>query len=743
MDDIFASLNDKQREAVLATEGPVLILAGAGSGKTKALTHRIAYLIKEKHVEPWRIMAITFTNKAAEEMRNRVDKLVGFGSEQIWVATFHASCSRILRRFADRLGFTSSFSIYDTDDQRTLIRQVIKKLDLDAKIYRDRMVLARISEAKNAMISPDQFERGARSNYRETKIAEAYHEYQRQLKANNAMDFDDLLLLTVQLLQQEPDVLEFYQRRFHYVMVDEYQDTNHVQFEFVRLLTRDSGNLCVVGDDDQSIYGFRGADIRNILDFEAAFPGAKVIKLEQNYRSTKRILDVANEIIRNNKGRNDKRLWTDNEAGFRAVFHQCDTANEEAAWVAGDIKANHDDGRFAWKDMAVLYRTNMQSRLLEERCVALSVPYRMVGGVNFYQRKEVKDLVCYLKTIENGLDDVAVQRIINVPRRGIGQTTVNRVADYALAHEISFYQALIGINEIPGIKSAGKKIREFTDLIDFFRQRSHELSVKDLIELVITETGYEEELVAENTIEAQTRLENMRELVSKAADYGDAPGEEGALTRFLQEVSLVADIDSMQDSDDRVTLMTLHAAKGLEFPKVYLTGMEENLFPGIRAVNSPDANDMEEERRLCYVGVTRAMKELTMTSAFRRVVNGEPHYSQVSRFVKEIPADLLETDRKEGRIMEKNEENAGSGMYRPKPRVLTSDTAALTLGKQFEVKKAEGLAYGPGDRVRHVKFGEGTVISVEDGKKDYEVVVDFDRAGSKKLFASFAKLTKV
>ena len=743
MDDIFASLNDKQREAVLATEGPVLILAGAGSGKTKALTHRIAYLIKEKHVEPWRIMAITFTNKAAEEMRNRVDRLVGFGSEQIWVATFHASCSRILRRFADRLGFTSSFSIYDTDDQRTLIRQVIKKLDLDAKIYRDRMVLARISEAKNAMISPDQFERGARSNYRETKIAEAYHEYQRQLKANNAMDFDDLLLLTVQLLQQEPDVLEFYQRRFHYVMVDEYQDTNHVQFEFVRLLTRDSGNLCVVGDDDQSIYGFRGADIRNILDFEAAFPGAKVIKLEQNYRSTKRILDVANEIIRNNKGRNDKRLWTDNEAGFRAVFHQCDTANEEAAWVAGDIKANHDDGRFAWKDMAVLYRTNMQSRLLEERCVALSVPYRMVGGVNFYQRKEVKDLVCYLKTIENGLDDVAVQRIINVPRRGIGQTTVNRVADYALAHEISFYQALIGINEIPGIKSAGKKIREFTDLIDFFRQRSHELSVKDLIELVITETGYEEELVAENTIEAQTRLENMRELVSKAADFGDAPGEEGALTRFLQEVSLVADIDSMQDSDDRVTLMTLHAAKGLEFPKVYLTGMEENLFPGIRAVNSPDANDMEEERRLCYVGVTRAMKELTMTSAFRRVVNGEPHYSQVSRFVKEIPADLLETDRKEGRIMEKNEENAGSGMYRPKPRVLTSDTAALTLGKQFEVKKAEGLAYGPGDRVRHVKFGEGTVISVEDGKKDYEVVVDFDRAGSKKLFASFAKLTKV
>lgn len=727
----------------MATEGPVLILAGAGSGKTKALTHRIAYLIKEKHVEPWRIMAITFTNKAAEEMRNRVDRLVGFGSEQIWVATFHASCSRILRRFADRLGFTSSFSIYDTDDQRTLIRQVIKKLDLDAKIYRDRMVLARISEAKNAMISPDQFERGARSNYRESKIAEAYHEYQRQLKANNAMDFDDLLLLTVQLLQQEPDVLEFYQRRFHYVMVDEYQDTNHVQFEFVRLLTRDSGNLCVVGDDDQSIYGFRGADIRNILDFEAAFPGAKVIKLEQNYRSTKRILDVANEIIRNNKGRNDKRLWTDNEAGFRAVFHQCDTANEEAAWVAGDIKANHDDGRFAWKDMAVLYRTNMQSRLLEERCVALSVPYRMVGGVNFYQRKEVKDLVCYLKTIENGLDDVAVQRIINVPRRGIGQTTVNRVADYALAHEISFYQALIGINEIPGIKSAGKKIREFTDLIDFFRQRSHELSVKDLIELVITETGYEEELVAENTIEAQTRLENMRELVSKAADFGDAPGEEGALTRFLQEVSLVADIDSMQDSDDRVTLMTLHAAKGLEFPKVYLTGMEENLFPGIRAVNSPDANDMEEERRLCYVGVTRAMKELTMTSAFRRVVNGEPHYSQVSRFVKEIPADLLETDRKEGRIMEKNEENAGSGMYRPKPRVLTSDTAALTLGKQFEVKKAEGLAYGPGDRVRHVKFGEGTVISVEDGKKDYEVVVDFDRAGSKKLFASFAKLTKV
>ena len=744
MDGIYEVLNERQREAVESTEGPVLILAGAGSGKTKALTHRVAYLIKEKHVEPWRIMAITFTNKAAEEMRRRVDNLVGFGSEHVWVATFHASCSRMLRRHADRLGFTNSFSIYDTDDQRTLMRQVIKKLDLDPKMYKDKMILARISNAKNSMITPEQMEKESYIDFRERRIAEAYGEYQRQLKLNNAMDFDDLLNMTVRLFKENPDVLEYYQRRFAYVMVDEYQDTNHVQFEFVRLLTQESGNLCVVGDDDQSIYGFRGADIRNILDFTGAFPDAKVIKLEQNYRSTKNILSAANSVIRNNEDRRDKTLWTENEEGRKVSFICYDTAYKEAEGIVMDIDENKD--RFPYGDCAVLYRTNAQSRLLEEKCVLWNVPYRMVGGVNFYQRKEIKDILCYLKTIENGSDDLAVGRIVNVPRRGIGQTSIDRIGTYAITHEMSFYEALDKINEVPGIKCQAK-IRDFTKLIEGFRQEAAGMKVAGLIRCVLDRTGYKDELVAEDTIESQTRLENIGEFISKAEDFDEAneDGENGdtALTRFLQEVSLVADVDNMADDDDKVTLMTLHAAKGLEFPKVYLAGMEERLFPGVRAVNSADSNEMEEERRLCYVGITRAQKELVLTASRMRVINGEPQYQAPSRFIDEISPELLETEKTGGLIMEKIDENSGSGMYRPKPKVLTSGSAAVTLGKQFEVKKAEGLTYGVGDRVRHVKFGEGTVLSIEDGKRDYEVVVNFNKVGEKKLFASFAKLVKV
>jgi DNA helicase-2/ATP-dependent DNA helicase PcrA len=740
LDDIYKALNDRQLEAVMSTEGPVLILAGAGSGKTKALTHRVAYLIKEKHVEPWRIMAITFTNKAAEEMRKRVDSLVGLGSENIWVATFHATCSRILRRHADRLGYTHSFSIYDTDDQRTLMKQVIKKLDLDPKMYKEKMILAQVSGAKNSMITPEQMEKEGYTDFRQRRIAEAYGEYQKQLKLNNAMDFDDLLNMTVQLFRENPDILEYYQRRFSYVMVDEYQDTNHVQFEFVRLLTKESGNLCVVGDDDQSIYGFRGADIRNILDFAEAFPEAKVIKLEQNYRSTKMILGAANSVIGNNRDRKDKTLWTENEEGPKVSFICYGTAYNEAEGIVADIVNNKD--RFHYGDCAVLYRTNAQSRLLEEKCVMLNVPYRMVGGVNFYQRKEIKDILCYLKTIENGSDDLAVERIVNVPRRGIGTTSIDRVRSYALDHDISLYEALLKINDVPGVK-ASVKVKRFTGLIEEFKRKAPDLTVAELIQLVLELTGYKEELIAEGTIEAQTRLENLGELISKAEGFDDGPDDGTALTRFLQEVSLVADVDNMTDDDDKVTLMTLHAAKGLEFPKVYLAGMEERLFPGVRAVSSPGEEEMEEERRLCYVGITRAQKELVLTASRMRIINGEPQFQTTSRFVNEINEEYLETVKTGGNAMEKQDENSGSGMYRPKPKVLTSGSAAVALGKQFEVKKAEGLSYGVGDRVRHVKFGEGTVLSVEDGKKDYEVVVNFDKAGEKKLFASFAKLQKV
>ena len=725
----------------MSTDGPLLILAGAGSGKTKALTHRIAYLIKEKQVPPWKIMAITFTNKAAGEMRRRVDELVGFGSEHIWVATFHSSCVRILRRFADRIGYTPSFSIYDADDQKTLIKQVMKQLDIDPKLYKDRTILARISDAKNRQITPEQFEKEVYNKFRERRIAEAYAEYQRQLKLNNAMDFDDLLVLAVELLNNEPDVLEYYQRRFSYVHVDEYQDTNHVQFEFVRLLTEKSRNLCVVGDDDQSIYAFRGADISNILDFEKAFPGAKVVKLEQNYRSTKNILDVANAIISNNENRNDKMLWTSNGSGEKVDFYRYENAYGEAEGIVGRIRA--EVSRFPYGSCAVLYRTNAQSRILEEKFVYSNVPYRIVGGVNFYQRKEIKDVISYLKIIENGSDDLAVQRIINVPRRGIGQMTIGRVAAFAEAHGISFYEALTRLNDIPGITTAAKAVRPFVRLIEHFRSMAETVTVKELIECVVEETGYGEELRNEKTIEAETRLDNIAELVNKAAEFADEPEDADALSRFLQEVALVADVDSMEDDSDRVTLMTLHAAKGLEFPRVFLAGMEERLFPSIRAINSENGKDIEEERRLCYVGVTRAQKKLSLTAAGSRLYNGERMISPVSRFITEIPDDLLEKGEKGGYFMEKQEENAGSGMYRPKPKVLTSSAAAVTLGKQFEVKKAEGLDYGPGDRVRHAKFGEGTVVSVDDGKRDYEVVVDFDKAGSKKLLASFAKLEKV
>ena len=586
----YDTLNPMQREAVFHTEGPLLVLAGAGSGKTRVLTHRIAYLIEEKRVAPWNIMAITFTNKAAAEMRERVDKIVGEGAEAIWVSTFHSSCVRILRRFIDRLGYDTNFTIYDGDDQKTLMKQVLKKMQADPKQFKERAVLSRISAAKNDRITADEFEQQAGADFREKKIAQIYREYQKELKKNNALDFDDLLVKTVELFEANADVLEYYQDKFRYIMVDEYQDTNLVQFKLVDLLAKKYRNICVVGDDDQSIYKFRGANIENILSFEHVFPDAKVIKLEQNYRSTQNILNAANEVIRHNRGRKDKTLWTANDEGPKVRFRQYDTAYEEADAIIRDIEREKEEKNAEYSDFAVLYRTNAQSRLLEEKCIYYSIPYRLVGGVNFYQRKEIKDILCYLKTIANGRDDLAVQRVINVPKRGIGATSIGKVTIYASANDMSFYDALLRVRGVPTIGKAADKIEKFTEQIENFRSRLSALSIPELIEAILEETGYKKDLEAEGEIEGETRLQNVEELVNKATGYMST-AEEPTLDGFLEEVALVADVDSLDESENRIVLMTLHGAKGLEFPYVYLSGMEDGLFraacPSFRMIRTP------------------------------------------------------------------------------------------------------------------------------------------------------------
>ena len=636
---IYDKLNEPQREAVYHTDGPLLILAGAGSGKTRVLTHRIAYLIGERGVNPWNILAITFTNKAAEEMRQRADNLVGFGAESVWVSTFHSACVRILRRFIDRLGYENHFTIYDTDDQKTLIKEVCRKVDVDTKVFKERSLLSAISSAKNEMILPDEFELNAGGDFAKMKIAKVYREYEAQMRANNALDFDDLLVKTVQLLQTQPDVLESYQERFRYIMVDEYQDTNTVQFQLVSLLAGKYKNLCVVGDDDQSIYKFRGANIRNILDFEHEFPDAKVIKLEQNYRSTGNILNAANSVIANNRGRKEKSLWTENGEGELIRLRQFDTAFDEADFIGEDIKSAVRQGG-SYNDSAVLYRTNAQSRLLEEKFIAMNIPYKIVGGVNFYARREIKDLLAYLKTIDNGRDDVAVRRIINVPKRGIGLTTINRIQESATERGIGFYEALLAPGLIAGVGRSATKLDSFAALIEYFKTLAEEMNITDLLQEVIEKTGYIESLENEDKEEAKTRKENIDELISKAATYEEScqdKDEKATLSGFLEEVALVADIDSLDEDQEYVVLMTLHSAKGLEFPRVYLAGMEDGLFPGYMSINAGDREELEEERRLCYVGITRAEQELTLTSARRRMVHGETQYNPMSRFVIEIP----------------------------------------------------------------------------------------------------------
>lgn len=734
---IYDSLNPMQQEAVFCTEGPLLVLAGAGSGKTRVLTHRVAYLIEEKEVNPWNIMAITFTNKAAGEMRERVDKLVGFGAESIWVSTFHSSCVRILRRHIEALGYSTSFSIYDTDDQRTLMKQVFKTLDVDTKQLKERGALSAISSAKDKLIGPEEFLLNATGDFRQRRIGEIYQEYQKQLKKNNAMDFDDLIVKTVELFQNNPDVLSYYQERFKYIMVDEYQDTNLAQFKLISLLAAKYKNLCVVGDDDQSIYKFRGANIENILNFEKAFADTKVIKLEQNYRSTQNILNAANEVIRNNTGRKAKTLWTENEEGSPILFHQFQTSFEEAEFVVGDIASKVREGEGEYSDCAVLYRTNAQSRVFEEKLVFAGIPYKLVGGVNFYARKEIKDLLAYLKTIDNALDDLAVRRIINVPKRGIGATTLGRIQDYADEREMSFYDALKLADEIPALSRSASKVKPFVLFIQTLRSKLPFLSVSELLKEIIDETGYVRDLVAEDTEEAQGRIENIEELVNKVVTYEES-AESPTLSGFLEEVALVADIDSLEEGSNYVVLMTLHSAKGLEFPNVYLTGMEEGLFPSYMSLHSDDPEkEIEEERRLCYVGMTRAMKKLYLTCARQRLVRGEVQYNPVSRFIKEVPSLLMESA---GHKTDKVKEAQKNAAY---AAAKTAFKSKAFEPRQFTVKKSEGLDYGVGDTVQHIKFGRGVVAAIVEGGKDYEVTVDFESAGRKKMFASFAKLKKV
>lgn len=744
MESIYDKLNSRQQEAVLHTEGPLLILAGAGSGKTRVLTHRIAYLIDEKGVNPWNILAITFTNKAASEMRERVDQIVGFGSESIWVSTFHSTCARILRRYIDRLGFDNRFTIYDTDDQKSLVKDICRRLNIDTKYLRENTILSQISHAKDELITPDEMEKDAGGDFNKKKIASVYREYQASLRKNNALDFDDLIMKTVELFKTCPDVLKNYQERFRYIMVDEYQDTNTAQFQFVSLLASKYGNLCVVGDDDQSIYKFRGANIGNILGFEKVFPNAYVIRLEQNYRSTKNILNAANHVIANNAARKPKTLWTENPEGDKIHFRQFMNGFEEAEYVVGDIFKAHREGKCSYKDCAVLYRTNAQSRLFEEKFLYANIPYKIVGGINFYSRKEIKDLICYLKTIDNARDDLAVKRIINIPRRGIGAATLGKVQDYAEEMDISFYDALREAGKIPSLGRTASKIEGFVTFIQGLRSKADCCSVREILEEVIRLTGYVDALEAEDTDEARDRIENIDELISKTESYQETmekKGQPATLSGFLEEIALIADIDSVDPGQDYVLLMTLHSAKGLEFPRVYLTGMEDGIFPSYLSIISDDDTDLEEERRLCYVGITRAMEELTLSCVRQRMIRGEVKYNKVSRFVREIPRELVEL----GYTVEEKKEKIKESI--PTDRNLEKIKSAFTSrpyqSREVKVTKADSLDYQVGDRVLHVKFGVGVVKNIADGGRDYEVTVDFDRAGVKKMFAGFAKLKKI
>lgn len=747
MNELLAGLNDKQKEAVLHFEGPLLILAGAGSGKTRVLTHRIAYLIEEHQVPPYHILALTFTNKAANEMRERVHNIIEYGAGSIWVSTFHSTCVRILRRFIDHLGYDNAFTIYDSDDQKSLMKDICKQLNIDTKKYKERTFLNAISSAKDELKTPEQYADEVAKEYNKKIFGRVYKEYQKRLKQNNALDFDDLIMLTVQLFRQNAEILNHYQERFPFILVDEYQDTNTAQFTLLSLLASRYQNLCVVGDDDQSIYRFRGANIHNILNFEKIFPATKVIRLEQNYRSTKNILAAASGVIKHNSMRKEKTLWTTAEAGAPISYGRYDNEYEEAQGIAADIHRQVKDG-MSYSDFAILYRTNAQSRVFEEKLIYEGIPYRIIGAVNFYARKEIKDILCYLKTINNSADDIAIKRIINIPRRGIGQTTIGRISDYAFSQEMPFYEALRRVDEIPGCTRASAKIHSFVSLIEHFRMklRDEMYSLEDMTQELLDVTGYVRELEAEDTDEANGRIENIESLMNKIVQY-EEDNNGGSLNDLLEDIALVADIDTVSDDAEQVLLMTLHSAKGLEFPNVYICGMEETIFPGASAVFGDDPSELEEERRLCYVGITRAMKKLTLTSANQRMRNGEMNFNRPSRFINEIPRHLVKQTY--GAVLKPETESKPTEFSRTKASLYTKDRKNPFANNPY-IQKGMGSAspagapdYQVGDRVSHTKFGQGVVRSLTKLTNDYEVVIEFDGFGQRKLRSSFAKLTKL
>ncbi|RVU54798.1 ATP-dependent helicase [Anaerosphaera multitolerans] len=730
----YKDLNDRQSEALLQTEGPVLILAGAGSGKTKVVTSKIAYLIEEKNVYPSNILAITFTNKAASEMKERVSNLIDVDVDAMWIGTFHAICLRILRRNIDRISYSSNFSIYDRDDQNTVVRDCIKELDLNKDVYKNRGIIAKISELKNEGILPDEFINSNHMDFYNRNVGEVYALYEKKLKENNALDFDDLIIKTVDILKENKDIRDYYQNKFQYIFVDEYQDTNAIQYKLIKLLCRENPNLTVVGDNDQSIYKWRGADIGNILNFEKDFENATVVLLEQNYRSTSNILKVANAVIRNNPNRKDKRLWTDRDDGRQVSYQQYGHSQEEERDVVNKILQFNYKG-YAFSDMAILYRTNAQSRGFEEALVRERVPYKIVGGLKFYDRKEVKDIIAYLTVIQNSNDNVAVTRIINVPKRGIGDQTVLKLSEFAIENNLSLYDVVSNLESYEELNlRARKNIREFANLINLLKGKKEELSISQLIEKVIYESGYVAELEAENTVEARTRIENIKELISTAVEY-ERENAEGSLEDFLSGISLLSEVDKTNPSENGVKLMTVHAAKGLEFKAVFLVGMEEGLFPTSRALESDE--DIEEERRLCYVGITRAEEILCISSAQTRTLYGKTSPTLESRFIGEME-DTVEIIKPVNKIEEGHNlvKVRDFTEYNPKVSKMSS-----SLNKSEGNNKDKN--FNIGDKVNHKKWGQGMIVSKTEKNGDYEIVISFNEKGLKKLMLSFAPITLV
>ena len=763
MQEILKQLNDKQYEAVVNTEGPCLVIAGAGSGKTKVLTHKIAYLIDEKGVLPWNILAITFTNKAANEMKERIEGLVGDVAKDIWMGTFHSVCVRILRRFIDRIGFDSSFIIFDTSDQRTLIKACIKNIGLDDKMFTDRSVQSEISNAKNEMLEPDQYTLRANGDFRKEKIALVYEMYQKRLKENNAIDFDDIINYTIKILMDNPDVLEYYSDKFKYVLVDEYQDTNKSQFTLVTLLASKNGNITVVGDNDQGIYSFRGADISNILNFERDFPGTKIIKLEQNYRCTGNILKAANSVIKNNEVKYKKQLWTENDVGNLPKVYSAKNEYDEGTYIATQIEHLRREEKYNYSDFAILYRMNTQSRAIEEILRREGIPYKIIGGLKFYERKEIKDVISYLRLIQNPSDNISLKRVINEPKRGIGKTSLDNIEKLAEETGISMYEIIKNADQY-GLNRVFLNSREFVNVIEELRNKKDDMKISELIKETLNKSGYTKALEEENTIEAENRIENLDEFLTVAIEFEDESAE-NKLSDFLEGITLSSDIDNMEETDDSVTLMTLHSAKGLEFPVVFLVGMEEGIFPGYKSISEP--KELEEERRLCYVGITRAKKNLFLTCSKQRTIFGSTSCNPISRFLKEIPEELLDGyDETFGENQENNrfEDSKYSWTYGSKDNgniktykidkkepvsaasnitgfaFRTAESFLNSIGKKTSNSNVDLSQYKAGVRIFHKKFGEGTISTVEPEGEDLKVDINFDKVGHKRLMAKYANL---